>query len=415
MVRMAEKLMFGHGISDWQERINVARMREERAARARKIMRQHGIPVLLAWSGDNVRYLTGLRGAGSGQGNKYVLFSLEHDTVVWDSAGWVRQMPDQAPWIKHWRITQSWAGGAPGALASQYQAGVFAEGVYRELKERGLAGEKLGVVGVDGLGRAALEKLGVHCVEAKVLMMEARQVKTRDEITCLKTVAAIAEAAWYKLWETIRPGVTEKDLILAAGVAAFQAGADELPATNFFSGPETFERGFDNTDRMVQTGDLVYAALCHGIRYMGYINCQYRTFITGRPPNQKEKDWYKILLDRVNAVIGAIKPGATTADAAKHFDPASKWGYTDEAEVLSIEIGHGIGIGGGHDYPIINRQWSLKHPQVIEPGMVIAVESCEGERRVGGVRLEDMVVVTENGCELIDHFPREEILVAPAR
>jgi Xaa-Pro aminopeptidase len=61
---------------------------------------------------------------------------------------------------------------------------------------------------------------------------------------------------------------------------------------------------------------------------------------------------------------------------------------------------------------VINRQWSLKHPQVFEPGMVVAIESLEGEHRQGGFRLEHMVLITENGPELLDYFPREEILLA---
>jgi Xaa-Pro aminopeptidase len=148
---------------------------------------------------------------------------------------------------------------------------------------------------------------------------------------------------------------------------------------------------------------------------MGYASCSYRSFIIGREPNSKEKDWYKKLLDRINGVISEIKPGKTTADAAKHFPPASTWGYKDEVEVLASEIGHGIGLGGAssYDIPIINRQWSLDHPQVFEEGMTIAIEAREGETRVGGVRLEDMVVVTKNGAELMDYFPRDEITVAP--
>jgi Xaa-Pro aminopeptidase len=119
--------------------------------------------------------------------------------------------------------------------------------------------------------------------------------------------------------------------------------------------------------------------------------------------------------DRIDAIIGEIKPGRTTADAAKHFPPASKWGYKSEVEVLASEIGHGIGLGTstGYDAPIINRLWSLDHPQVFEEGMTIAVECREGEHRLGGVRLENMLVVTKTGAEIMDYFPREEILIAP--
>ncbi|MCK4785480.1 MAG: M24 family metallopeptidase, partial [Desulfobacteraceae bacterium] len=122
--------------------------------------------------------------------------------------------------------------------------------------------------------------------------------------------------------------------------------------------------------------------------------------------------------DRINNAIEATKVGNTTADAAKAFDEASRWGYKDEVEVLTIEIGHGIGlmsIGSpatvNYNQPVINRQWSLKYPQPFEEGMVIAYESAEGEHRVGGVRNESMVVITDTGAEIMEHFPRDEILV----
>ena len=135
----------------------------------------------------------------------------------------------------------------------------------------------------------------------------------------------------------------------------------------------------------------------------------------GRKPIAKEQDWYKEVHDRIDSVISEIKPGKTTADAAKHFPPATKWGYKSEVEILASEIGHGIGLGTstGYDMPIINRLWSLDHPQVFEEGMTLAVESREGETRVGGARLENMLVVTKNGAEIMDYFPRDEILVAP--
>ncbi|MBI4334365.1 MAG: aminopeptidase P family protein [Chloroflexi bacterium] len=410
MVKTASKLTFGQSVADWQERLNVARMREERAARARLLMKKHGIPALVSSLPDHNRYLVGLRGAEFTTQLWYVLFFAEHDPVVFVHAGWHVQYPDQAPWIKHWRMARAWLGGICGPEATREEAKLFADGIYRELQDRGLTGEKLGIIGFDGPAREALIQAGLKLVDGGPAMREARAIKTLDEIVCLKTIATICEAAWYKIWDALRPGVRDTDISLVTINALYQAGADAVNPIGIRSGPVSFDRGFTNTGRLLQTGDLVYAAMC-GVRYLSYGSCNYRTFKIGRKPTDKEKDWYKKLVDRLDRIIGEVKPGATTADAAKHFPPASTWGYKDEAEVLSMEIGHGIGIGS-YELPVINRQWSLAHPQVFEPGMTFAVESREGEFRTGGVRLENMVVVTNDGAEIIDHFPREEILVA---
>ena len=411
MVRMASKLTFGTSIADWQERIDVARMRAERAERARKLMREHDIPVLLAARADNTRYLTGLRGPEFMPQLWYVLFFAEHDPVVFEHAGWHSQMPRDAPWIRHWRLARCWLAGAPGPRATQNEAKRFAAEVREELQARGLAGEKLGVTGFDGLAQQALREAGIATVDAGSLMFEARAIKTADEINCLKTVAAICDAGWYRAWQALRPGVRDVEVSPLVVQAIYQAGADESPPVTFHSGPTSFDRGFNRSGRLLQHGDLVYAPMC-GVTYLGYRSCTYRTFILGRRPTAQEEDWYKRLLDRLDAVIDAIKPGATAADAAGHFPPATAWGYKDEAEVLTMEIGHGVGLYQ-YDYPIVNRQWSLDNPQVFEPGMVVAIEGREGEDRVGGVRLENMIVVTESGAEIIDHFPRDQILEAP--
>ncbi len=410
---MAEKLLFGNAVQDWQERVNVARMREERGARARMIMRRHGIPALIATSGDNIRYLTGLKGLkGFAPQLRYVLFFAEHEPVMFEHAGFFQQMPDQAPWITNWRIARSPMGGLAGPGAAQDALKLFASEIHEELRIKGLIGDKLGVSGLDHASITALENLNLHCVSATPVLHEARSIKTVDEINCLKMVAAIVEAAWYRIWENLRPGIRGRQLNGVLANALAECGADNLKAPSWRTGPATFERGFASDDRIIQTGDLVYAPLCH-IQYLGYSSCNYRTFIVGRKPNDREKDWYKVLLERINCIIDAVKPGATTADAARFFHPASKWGYRTEEEVLSVELGHGLGLGDGYDPPVINRLWSFDHPQVFERGMVLAVESLEGEHRVGGARLENMFVVTEKGAEIIDHFPREELLVAP--
>jgi Xaa-Pro aminopeptidase len=411
MVKLSTGLLFGTAMADYQERINVTRMREERATRLRKTMKKYGLAACLLTRVEDQRYATGIVSGYDVQPQAdYTLFFAEGDPVVYQHAGAYQQLPDQVPWIKEMRIARGWLGGAPGKIACDAEAKIFAQEIADEIRSRGLAGEEMGVNGLDAAGSQALAKQGVKLRDCTYEMLEARTVKTADEINCIKMAAAIADAGFYKSLEAMKPGVRDVDLTAVAVKAVYEAGADGEMAINFFSGPYTFERGLARTGRIIQYGDLVYCDHV-GVSFLGYKTCYYRTFLVGRDPTDKEKDWYKRLLDRIDAVIDAIRPGATTADAAKQFEPASRWGYASEVEQLTVEIGHGIGLKL-YEMPIINRQWSLEHPQVFEAGMVLAVEGREGEWRVGGVRLEDMVVITEDGPEIITRMPRDRIMVA---
>jgi Xaa-Pro dipeptidase len=411
MPRLAPALLFGTAMADYQERINVARMREERAMRLRQTLQRHGIPACLLTRVEDQRYATGIVSGYDVQPQAdCTLFFAEGGPVVFQHAGAFQQLLDQTPWIRDMRVARGWLGGAPGRAASEAEARLFAREIADELSARGLAGEPLGVNGLDGLGSRMLAEQGVQLQDCGFEMLEARAVKTADEINCIKMAAAIADASFYKCLEAMKPGVRDVDLTALAVKTVYEAGADGEMAINFFSGPYTFERGLARTGRIIQFGDLVYCDHV-GVSFLGYKTCYYRTFIVGRQPSEKERGWYQRLLDRIDGVIDAIRPGATTADAAERFEPASRWGYASEVEQLTVEIGHGIGLKL-YEMPIINRQWSFDHPQVFEPGMVIAVEGREGEWRVGGVRLEDMVVVTETGAELLTRMPRDQIMVA---
>jgi len=411
MVKMAPRLTFGTQAADWQERLNVDRLRRERADKARAALRARGIPAILAARPENTRYLTGLKGPEFQPALWYVLFFAEGEPVVFHHAGWIHHYPSQVPWIKEWRLARAWLSGGAGPDAADAEAKLFAEGIARELADRGIAKEQLAVTGFDGRAQRALADKGIKTVDGAPVMLDATETKTVDEIACLKMAFAISDAAWSAAWETMRPGVRDVDVSRAMIAAAQAAGAEDVPPCRIRSGPIAFDRAFDNTGRILGYGDLAYGSTC-SLTYMGYKACYYRTFSVARAPDAKAADWYKRLIDRMDRVIDKIKPGNTTRDAALEFAPASKWGLEDEAELLTLEIGHGVGMHH-YGYPIINRQWSLDHPQPFKVGMTIAVEGREGEAGVGAVRLEDAVVVTETGAELIDHWPRDEVLVAP--
>jgi Xaa-Pro aminopeptidase len=415
MVKMASKLIFGPARTDLRDDINIPRMREERAARMKQILKREGIPAVLVTYEPNVRYLTGFSWAEFMSFLSYALFFAEHDPVIYAHAGSYHQMPDQMPWIKNWRIARSWLAEVAGPEATEEEVGLFSKEIRDELKSRGLAGEKLGIIGFEQRAREGLKAAGLKLVEAWPLLLEASKIKTEDEINCFKMVASLLSSGWQRVREACKVGMSVGALRRTVMDAMLDAGA-EVARCNIQSGPLGFERGVTYLDRRIEYGDVLHVPLC-GTKFMGYPACGYRTFIVGRGPTQVEKDWYQRVLDSIDAAIEATRVGKTTADAAKAFPPASKWGYKDEAEVLTVEIGHGLGMpvlspcNVSYGIPNVNRQWSLKYPQPFEKGMVIAYESLEGEHRVAGVRLEHMVVVTDNGSEVLDHFPRDIMMV----
>ena len=147
MVKMASRLTFGTSITDWQQRIDVERMRRERAEKARAVLRARGIPGLLAAGAPNTRYLVGLRGPEFAPQLWYVLFFAEGDPVVFHHAGWIEDYPSQVPWIAQWRLARAWLPGA-GPEAGDAEAKLFAKGVVDELHAHGLQQEQLPAAGV---------------------------------------------------------------------------------------------------------------------------------------------------------------------------------------------------------------------------------------------------------------------------
>ena len=415
MVELAPRLVFGPEHAELQEGINLQRIRNERAERARSAMREHGVPALLATGRQNMRYLTGYIDSAWQPGMSYTLFFAEHDPIIFAHAGSYHQMPDLAPWIDEWRIGRCWFTGIAGREATQQEASEWAQEIRDELAKKDLLGEPLGVIDYDTVAQAALAEQGIHAVDGGPILLQASQVKTHDEINCLRMIATISSAGLHAGVQTITPGVRQSEVTKQMTDALKRGGADVASAA-CFSGPLAFERMVSPADRIIEHGDIGYIFTC-GSTYMGYMCCIYRSFVLGRQPSSKERGWYDATRDQLDAVMEAIKPGATTADAAKHFEPASKWNYKHEAEVLTVQYGHGTGLvslgsmWGHYNPPNINRQWSLQYPQVFEEGMVIAVEALEGEHRVGGMRLENMVVVTDDGCQLLDSYPREEAMV----
>ena len=114
----------------------------------------------------------------------------------------------------------------------------------------------------------------------------------------------------------------------------------------------------------------------------------------------------------LDAAIRAIKPGVTTADVVKLWPKAQEFGFPDEEAAFALQYGHGVGLSIW-EKPIFSRLVSLDHPEVIQEGMVFALETFwPASDGWTAARIEEQLVVTKDGCEVITRFPAEELLVA---
>jgi Xaa-Pro aminopeptidase len=399
---------YGVGVTDYQKGIDFDRMRKERLARAQAALKRHNIPAALLVRHENIRYTLAARGHAFAPQLIYALVFAEHDPILYDLGDQLEQQKMYCPWIKseNLRFSYSWLDSICGKEAAQEEAEKFAAAIFADLDSKRLASENLGVDVLDERGREALIASGLKLVDAKPALMEARRCKTSDEIACIETAVSIANAG-YASFMSFRAGMRERDGGAAMYEAMMRAGA-EVVSGGVRAKLNTYDvYHFGNTDQIIDPGDLVQVNTC-GTIYAGYKVCIYRSFIVGRRPNSEERDWYKRCYDRVYGVIDRIRPGASTSDAAEPLLPAKTWGYAAEQPLVVAEVGHGIGMT--YEEPVISRLWSFGHPQALEPGMIVAVECREGRAGYGGVRLEEMVLVTDAGNRVLSNWPAEEIV-----
>lgn len=163
---------------------------------------------------------------------------------------------------------------------------------------------------------------------------------------------------------------------------------------------------------MLRPGEPAFFDILHS--YQGYRTCYYRTFAIGSAsPGQNEA--YRICREYMDRAISLVRPGATTADIVKVWPKAQEFGFENEEAAFALQYGHGVGLSIW-ERPIFSRMISLDHPEVLEEGMVFALETYwPSKDGWGAARIEEEVVVTATGCEVITKFPAEKLLVAGQR
>ena len=280
--------------------------------------------------------------------------------------------------------------------------------IKKELEQRGLLGEPLGVDIVEPPVLFALQDAGIKVVDGQQLMQKARVIKTADEITLLNQACAMVDAAYDELYGAMKPGFRENDCVAVVANNLYRQGSEYVEGVNAISGERCSPHPHVYSDRLIRPGDPAFFDILHS--HLGYRTCYYRTFAVGSA-SRALVDAYKRCRDILDRSIAMIKPGVTTAEVVEQFPKAEEFGFRDEEAAFALQYGHGVGLSIW-EKPIFSRLVSFDYPETIREGMVFALEtfwpSTDGW---SAARIEEQLVVTADGCEVITRFPAEELLV----
>ena len=284
-----------------------------------------------------------------------------------------------------------------------------AEEIMGLLKEAGVADMPVGVDLAETAMFFELQKAGMKVVDGQQVMLDAREIKNLDEIILLNQAAAMVDGVYHMIWEELKPGRRENDIVALANKMLYEMGSDDVEAINAISGERCSPHPHNFTDRMVRPGDQAFFDILHS--YVGYRTCYYRTFNIGRATDEQH-DAYKQCREWLDDAIALIKPGVTTDKVASVWPKAEEFGFPSELAAFGLQFGHGLGLAL-HERPIISRLVSLDAPMEIKTGMVFALETyCPAKDGYSAARIEEEVVVTDKGCRVITLFPAEDLPIA---
>ena len=396
---------------DYEQRVDMQRLRDYRLERARASLDASECGAFLLFDFYNIRYVTQtwIGGALGDKMSRYALLIRGEEPYIWDFGSAAKHHRLFAPWLipEH---SQAGMLGLRGAVAPD--AGLMRDAVTQIkglLGAAGVADMPLGVDIAEVPFMFELQNQGLRVVDSQQLMLDAREIKSRDEIILLNTAAAMVDGVYQEVAEMLKPGIKENEIVAHVNKRLYELGSDQVEAVNAVSGERCNPHPHNFSDRIIRPGDQAFFDIIHS--YNGYRTCYYRTFSVGSS-TASQRDAYSRAREWMDSAIDAVGPGVGTDEIARLWPTAESLGFDNEMAAFGLQFGHGLGLGL-HERPIISRLNSLNNPIEIKTGMVFALETyCPASDGFSAARIEEEVVVTEQGPLVLTRFPAQELFVA---
>ena len=292
---------------------------------------------MLVFDQYNIRYLSGtvIGEWARDKLTRWCLLTGNGEPWVWDFGSAARHHRLYAPQIP---AKQSLAGmvGMRGAVSPK--AGLFKKAAVEIrdiLKAEGVADMPLGIDVVEPPFLFALQEAGLEIRDGQQVMLEARMLKSQDELTLLNMAAAMVDGVYQDIFEALKPGARENEIVALANKRLYEMGSDNVEAINAISGERCSPHPHNFTDRIIRPGDQAFFDII--MSFVGYRTCYYRTFSVGKATSP-QRTAYKKAREWMDGAIALIKPGVTTDKIARAFPKAQDIGFDSEIGGLRPEL-----------------------------------------------------------------------------
>ncbi|TCO62768.1 M24 family metallopeptidase [Actinocrispum wychmicini] len=401
----------GHMAVDYEQRVDFDRLRAYRTKRAKDALAASECGAFLLFDFYNIRYTTQtwIGGALGDKMTRYALLTRDGEPMLWDFGSAARHHRLYAPWLSPENCHAGMLG-LRGAIAPT--AGLM-ESAVRQIKgllvDAGVADAPVGVDIVEPPMLFELQRQGLRVVDAQQAMLDAREIKSPDEITLLSQAAAMVDGVYQDVLEALKPGIRENEIVAMVNKRLYEMGSDQVEAVNAVSGERCNPHPHNFSDRLIRPGDQAFFDIIHS--FNGYRTCYYRTFGVGSA-TASQRDAYTKAREWMDASIDVVRPGVGTDEVAAVWPKAQEFGFENEMAAFGLQFGHGLGLGL-HERPIISRLNSMAEPIELKAGMVFALETyCPAGDGFSAARIEEEVVVTPDGPRVLTLFPAQELVVA---
>ncbi len=396
-------------LTDWTTQVDFDRMRTERLKSINAKMSEFGLDGLITFRVENTRYLTGLRPAW------FPYFQIRYATLFRPGVAPICLIDEGD--LEHRRRTMVWMKSENIRLLPRLDDAVWRnkgiDALTAAAADLGLKGR----IGIDILTLPILEGLkkalpGCQLVDGDECLKEARKIKNAEEIKAMKASSLAVDLGMTSVIRAARPGIRECELLGEATRTYCGLGMEIAQCQSILaSGEENLvPLARFATDRLVRHGDLVFVDI--GGCFNGIFAELTRTFICGKP-NDTQKKIYGTVFRALKAVTEAMRPGASSDEVYEAQLKVYRSEGMEKYAHLTL-LGHGIGIGGSEP-PSFGDQSLTTRPFVFQPGMVLSIEPTlivPGVPGGGGVRIEDEILITETGNEVLTRTPYDEALLS---